>query len=59
MISNNYSTTTPQNWSNYQFEIEKYMGQMSDNPYFNELEDELNKKKIYLKEVLILYLIKI
>lgn len=46
MISNNLSTHAPQNWSNYQFEIEKYMDQMSNNPYFNELEDELQQKKI-------------
>ena len=45
MISNNLSTSAPQNWSSYQFEIEKYLDQMSDNPYFNELEDELHEKK--------------
>ena len=32
-------------WKNYQFEIEKYLGQMSGNPYLNELEDDLYKEK--------------
>jgi TATA-box binding protein (TBP) (component of TFIID and TFIIIB) len=33
------------NYPKYQFEIEKYLGQMCDNPYLNELEDELKYKK--------------
>jgi len=42
------------NWKPYQFEIEKYLAQLSNNPYCNELEEVLkdakkNKLRKYLK----------
>lgn len=34
-----------QKWNSYQFEVEKYMDQMANNPYLNELEDHLYDQK--------------
>ena len=33
------------NWKSYQFEVEKFLEQMSDNPYITELENDLLKQK--------------
>ena len=40
-ISNSNSTK----WQSYQFEVEKYMEQMANNPYLDELEDHLFDQK--------------
>ena len=42
MITTLNSSTNNKKWKTYQFEIEKYLDQMSDNPYLNELEDDLD-----------------
>jgi len=46
MIRNCNSDSPTNLWNNYHhFEIEKYLNQMSQNPYIEELEHELVKKK--------------
>jgi TATA-box binding protein (TBP) (component of TFIID and TFIIIB) len=41
----NISNTNSKKWQSYQFEVEKYMEQMVNNPYLNELEDQLYDQK--------------
>ena len=53
MLSNS-TKSNPELWKDYNyFEIEKYMSQMTQNPYLSELEEELIKeKKSKIKNVL-------